>query len=358
MTHLQFIFCHGLSGWGEYDRKYQRRPYWGMQTGDLMAHLRKLGYDCRAASVAPHGSAWDRACELYAQLAGTRVDYGRRHAEEYGHPRYGTDYTGRPLIRQWNDDTRVVLLGHSFGGVTVRLLSQLLSEGDEAEREYTHPLDTSPLFMGGMGERVAAIVTLAAPSNGTVAYDMYFDPDFDTNIRLPLKYAVLAKIMSLSTKDKKDSIDPRDRAGYDMEIDNAARLNERIRILPHAYYFSVACDSSVEQEDGTYLPDPAKTEGMFFRASTLMGKYKGKTREGTVIDESWRPNDGLVNVISARAPFNDPQTVFEKNHIEPGVWNVLPDYDGDHGSLQGGFTIVHDPRPFYEELLAVISGLF
>jgi len=32
-----------------------------------------------AASVAPNGSAWDRACELYAQLSGTRVDYGKAH---------------------------------------------------------------------------------------------------------------------------------------------------------------------------------------------------------------------------------------------------------------------------------------
>ncbi len=41
--------------------------YWGMQNGDLMKYLNSLGYDCYAASVAPTGSAWDRACELYAE---------------------------------------------------------------------------------------------------------------------------------------------------------------------------------------------------------------------------------------------------------------------------------------------------
>ena len=41
-----------------------------------MAFLREKGYDCHAASVSPTGSAWDRACELYAQLAGKRTDYG------------------------------------------------------------------------------------------------------------------------------------------------------------------------------------------------------------------------------------------------------------------------------------------
>ena len=74
MSELAFIFVHGLSGWGGYDSMYQRMPYWGMRGGALMTFLRKEGFDCCAASVSPTGSAWDRACELYAQLAGTRVD--------------------------------------------------------------------------------------------------------------------------------------------------------------------------------------------------------------------------------------------------------------------------------------------
>ena len=57
---MQYIFVHGLSGWGSYDAAYRRMPYWGMRGGDLMAWLRDQGFDCRAASVAPTGSAWDR----------------------------------------------------------------------------------------------------------------------------------------------------------------------------------------------------------------------------------------------------------------------------------------------------------
>ena len=60
MNGLQFIFVHGLSGWGSYDKVYRRIPYWGMRGGDLMAFLREKGFDCYAASVAPTGSAWDR----------------------------------------------------------------------------------------------------------------------------------------------------------------------------------------------------------------------------------------------------------------------------------------------------------
>ena len=61
-----FVFVYGLSGWGSYDPAYRRMPYWGMRGGDLIPFLRKQGFDAYAASVSPAGSAWDRACELYA----------------------------------------------------------------------------------------------------------------------------------------------------------------------------------------------------------------------------------------------------------------------------------------------------
>ena len=31
--NLFFIFVHGLSGWGSYDKTYRRMPYWGMRGG-------------------------------------------------------------------------------------------------------------------------------------------------------------------------------------------------------------------------------------------------------------------------------------------------------------------------------------
>ena len=86
-TNDPFVFVHGLSGWGSYDAQYKAMPYWGMLNGDLMAYLNSRGYACYAASVAPSGSAWDRACELYAQLTGTRVDYGAAHSAAMGHER-------------------------------------------------------------------------------------------------------------------------------------------------------------------------------------------------------------------------------------------------------------------------------
>ena len=72
MSKLTYIFVHGLSGWGSYDSRYEKMPYWGMRNGDLMVQLRELGYDCYAASVAPHDSAYDRACAIGRYRNGLR----------------------------------------------------------------------------------------------------------------------------------------------------------------------------------------------------------------------------------------------------------------------------------------------
>ena len=98
------IYVHGLMGWGEHDQIYAVTPYWGL-TSDLMPYLTGKGYESYAASVGPLSSAWDRACELYAQLTGTTVDYGAAHAAEYGHARYGVTYD-KPLFEGWSADKR------------------------------------------------------------------------------------------------------------------------------------------------------------------------------------------------------------------------------------------------------------
>ena len=59
--------------------------------------MRDRGHTVHYASVGPVSSNYDRACELYAQIKGTRVDYGQVHSQRYGHARYGKDYTGRGL---------------------------------------------------------------------------------------------------------------------------------------------------------------------------------------------------------------------------------------------------------------------
>ena len=358
MPRLTYVFCHGLNGWGRYDKEYEKKPYWGGASGDVVAMFRDQGFDAHAASVSPQGSAWDRACELYAQIAGTRTDYGKAHSEAYRHDRYGRDFSDDPLVPAWTDETRLVLIGHSFGGATIRLLGELLANGSEDERAATPESERSALFDGGMADRIFAIVTLAAPTNGTTAYDMVLDPNFDTGqVRLPLRYRLLDRLLNSRTKIKTDGRDRRDWANWDMQLDNAQDLNERIHTLPHVYYLSVAADATSLQDDGTRRPDLSLVDPLFAKTSANMARYSGTTRRGCVVDDEWHANDGLVNTISARAPFGAPQKPLDRANIERGIWNVAPDLHVDHGYFQGGFIVRHNPSMFYQDLMNLISGL-
>ena len=121
-TPYPAVFVHGLLGWGARDALYRAVPYWGLAAGDVLGYLNACGYDCRAASVGIISSAWDRACELYAELTGGTADYGIAHARRFGHARFGTAYPA-PLVPDWGADKPIDLVGHSFGGATARPVS-------------------------------------------------------------------------------------------------------------------------------------------------------------------------------------------------------------------------------------------
>ena len=325
--------------------------------GDLMKYLRRQGFSCYAASVSPEGSAWDRACELYAQLTGTMTDYGKAHSGRCGHERFGPDFTGRPLIPDWDSGKKLVLLGHSFGGATIRLFSEILANGDTAEQEAATPDDLSSFFLGEQGNRLQAIVTLAAPTNGTTAYDLHQDGSFDKSaVKVSWWDDLWGNFFSGRKQAERDGRSKDDYAAFDMHIDNALAMNERISTLPNVYYISIPC-SATESTDGVQRPIRSMMEAMFRRSSAQMGAYTGVTAGGFVIDESWQENDGLVNTISAMAPIGAPSTAFDPEEIEPGIWQIMPTYSGDHMSLQGGMTKRNNIRPFYLELLELVDRL-
>ncbi len=357
-SRYEYIFVHGLSGWGSYDKQYKTMPYWGMFGGDLIKYLNSQGYSGYAASVAPEGSAWDRACELYAQLAGTVVDYGKAHSEKYGHERFGRDFSQDPLVSDWSGDRKLVLLGHSFGGATVRLFAELLANGSEEERAAAEDGDLSAFFRGGRGDKIHAVVTLAAPTNGTTAYDLHDDPAFDPEaVEIPRFDDMMGNLFNARRQEEPDARSAEDYAAFDMHIDNALALNERISTLPDAYYFAVPCSATEPDENGNQRPVRALMEAMFRRSALQMGCYAGTTKGGTVIDDSWKENDGLVNTVSAMAPRNAASADYDPDNLRPGIWYVLPVYAGDHMSLQGGMTKRNNIRPFYLELLSVIEAL-
>ena len=374
------IFVHGIFGWGESDPLWKILPNWGMAAGDLMVYLRKEGFDVCAASVGPISGAWDRACELYAQLTGTRTDYGKAHAERYGHARFGRNYEDA-MAPDWSEARPVDLVGHSFGGTTIRLLAHLLEYGAAEECEAS-PEDVSPLFTGGKGAWVRTVVCISTPHNGSSLFEAW--PGYASLIEWLGVNA--SKVMGISElkgiydfkleqfgfqKGQSEKLTEairrvtalklpeNDWARDDLRIDRARDLNRKISMVPGVLYVSVPGKrTKKKRRSEEEVPEFTMTAAIQPTALAMGRYFHKKTEGGVVIGPAWAPNDGLVNTISARCPFEDPQKEIRPGgEIQPGVWNVLPVREWDHLEAQGGANpfLRARIRRLYRELMEMIG---
>ena len=395
------IYVHGLMGWGEHDQIYAVTPYWGL-TSDLMPYLTGKGYESYAASVGPLSSAWDRACELYAQLTGTTVDYGAAHAAEYGHARYGVTYD-KPLFEGWSADKKINLVGHSFGGATIRLFLDILADGSAEEQAAAKAAGTevSPFFQGGKADWVYSLTTLAAPHNGTTFLECCGDM---TQFAAEAS-TTMAKLLGISDfkgvydfqleqfgfyrKDGETVLEALDRVLHsdflshndnvfrDLTIDRALELNDDIEIQPNVYYFSYAGDKTRQSTITGERTSAVDMTPLFVPfANQMCGYYDQTTAGGFRIDKSWAPNDGLVNTVSALYPTDSAgrcltqsgktgyvqQDGYSNVDYQPGVWNVMPVRHYDHGNFIAGMPVpdlasqsIPALRQFYLSLMDNLS---
>ena len=389
-TKYPVILVHGLFGWGDYDSLSGTMEHFGLTNGSIKRFLNGLGTETYCASVGPVSSAWDRACELYAQLTGTVTDYGAEHAATHGHARYGRDYTnagyGKLIKGTWNASNPVNLVGHSFGGATCRLLLDLLADGSAAERNYmaAHPnADAiSPLFTGGKANWVYSLTTLAAPHDGTSFIECFDDTvgmvsDLVTTIAKALSLTSfkgtydfqlehfgiynnpnwntttsIANVLSTSFLDHNDN------AFNDLSIDKAVSMNADIQMQKNVYYFSWYGNTTTKSIFGNYRNN-STTFLAFIPTALGIGAYTGTTAgkfyEGsklvtttkTKVTSSWYPNDGMVNVISGKVPFHysGSKTVYDTyktvttstvKATATGTWYVMPEQPYDHLGFVGG----------------------
>ena len=402
-TPYPAVFVHGLLGWGARDALYRAVPYWGLAAGDVLGYLNACGYDCRAASVGIISSAWDRACELYAQLTGTTVDYGAVHAAEYGHARYGVTYD-KPLFEGWSADKKINLVGHSFGGATIRLFLDILADGSAEEQAAAKAdgTEVSPFFQGGKADWVYSLTTLAAPHNGTTFLECCGDmTQFAAEIS-----TTMAKLLGISDfkgvydfqldqfgfyrKDGETVLEALDRVLHsdflshndnvfrDLTIDRALELNDDIEIQPNVYYFSYAGDKTRQSAVTGERTSAVDMTPLFVPfANQMCGYYDQTTAGGFRIDKSWAPNDGLVNTVSALYP-----TTTDKNTTEclkrdgtqgwvnydgysditfrPGIWYVMPVTRADHMQFVGGIAnkSIIETHLFYRNLMDDIYSTY
>ena len=403
------VFVHGLMGWGQRAGINAVLPYWGMTTGSLTSYLNSLGYETYSATVGPISSAWDRACELYAQLTGTTVDYGAAHAAAHDHARYGITYD-RPLFAGWGTKRAVNLVGHSFGGATTRQFLELMANGSAEEVAAAKAAGTapSPLFTGGKRSWVHSMTEIAAPHNGTTFIESNGTiMDAATNLAETLAkgfgiteiknlYDFQLEQFGFYRKDGEtvlealdrvlhsDFLSHNDNAFLDLTIDKSLEINKGIETQPNVYYFSYAGDqTSADPLTGNHYPTVSAipSNGMsalMMPGSINMGKYYDKyTAGGIYIDRSWLPNDGLVNTVSALYP-----TTTDKNTTEclkrdgtqgwinydgysditfrPGIWYVMPVTRADHMQFVGGIAnkSIIETHLFYRNLMDDIYSTY
>ena len=164
-NHYPIVMVHGLFGWG--GTEVLGLNYWG-GFSSLRDILNNAGYEVYTPSIGPVASNWDRACELYAYLVGGTVDYGAYHSATNGHARYGRTFPGvLPELNNPDSELKVHLIGHSMGGETIRMLAQLLENGDADERNASRGGDISPLFTGECRHWIESITTLCTPHDGS-----------------------------------------------------------------------------------------------------------------------------------------------------------------------------------------------
>lgn len=362
------IFVHGFSGLVG-DNAPKGSNYWGGTKYKMIEDLRNAGYNVFEAGVSAFGSNWDRASELYAYIKGGIVDYGAAHATKYGHERYGRTYES--ILPNWHPGQRIHLVGHSMGGQTIRLLEQLLRQGDPEEIAYQkeHGGTISELFQGHHDNMVTSITTIATPHNGTVASDDLGNTEFIK--RLLYEYNIFAgrkgqkidyglKQWGLAQREggtyaeyaKRVSNSPlftsKDTALYDLTREGASILNARVDLNPDIYYKSYTGSATYETIFGTQIADPYMNIG-----HVLTGDLIGMTD-----DPAWRENDGLVSVISSQHPDDEAfENVDFNAPAVKGIWQVTPTLNGwDHTDFTGQDALDwHHPgaelQKFYHDLV-------
>ncbi|HNX74794.1 MAG TPA: lipase [Candidatus Rifleibacterium sp.] len=339
------VLVHGFMGWGRPEMGGYR--YWG-GFYDIQKRFSENGFEAHTASVGPISSVHDRACELFWQLFGGRVDYGQEHAKKFGHKRFGKTY--KAMLPGWSAEKPVHLIGHSMGGQTIRYLSELLA------RDF---------FKAGTSERwIFSITSISTPHNGTTLATIVSTLFWNTAEELLSGLNALANgsidfaydfdlqqwgIKRRRNESLRDHLrrilstmgDTTDISSYDLAPAGAHELNEVIRVFPSIYYMSYSNSSTFKAPIiGVNLSHRLKINPALYLPADFMGTYFGSAIPSGK-HRAWQANDGIVNTLSMAGPDNSRISRPKADKpLKKGIWNNMGlTSNTDHLQIVGHYVI-------------------
>lgn len=354
------VLVHGFRGWGP--DEMAGYSYWG-GFNNLEADLESLGYEVYTVSVGPVSSNWDRAVEMYHQLKGGQVDYGRQHAQTYGiieRPE-GKAYEG--LYPRWDSDHPVHIIAHSMGGQTARMLAYLLANTFFVDSLQKIP-EESPLLGQSNQGWIKSITTIATPHNGTTLLDLRLENIPYYRLLIGVASVVETNFYDFDLDqwglDRKDGErwsdfyrrirahplwESKNIGTWDLSLDGARHLNTYLGARPDIYYFSFVTSSThLDTATGTHIPD-GTTNFLLRSDARIMGKQTTLWEDGSPTDSAWFENDGAVNTISQYGPTtglngSDSIVPFKPGErLQPGRWYSQGPLKMDHWFIVGHFIV-------------------
>ncbi len=361
MKSKHIVFVPGLLGWGP--GELGGFPYWG----DALRQFDESPFTTHWAKCGPISSFHDRACEAFAQVKGTKVDYGAAHSAAEDHEQTSRDYAGHGLVPDWSADNPVILIGHSAGAQTCLQLQQLLAEnfwdvtsGVRSNANWVEAiicvagvLDGSILTYMFCDEQtgrlkrassflvrraLGVIETIAAAAHPVhdvrKDYDLYLDQW--TGKTNATKEGVLAFVETPHRFTKGE-----DNLAFDLSLKGCLAASRKFETRNETYYFSLVTCATHEAgflglPFGPKRQQPDKSMNPLLIPAALFQARKVDFAEqpdpgwgtGDLAIGKWRENDGAVSSIAQRFPSTagaqdlGGEGIFgrEPDMVEKGKW--------------------------------------